>query len=180
MWSAWTWQTELLVSVSAQLEANQTAGFGPGAPRRSMVVPGGPAVWDDCCDDDEGGTLWVRTVRVWPSKVFPNKDLDAVPCRAGLAVQLGIGIVRCVKAMDDRGNPVTPTEYQEYARVANCDMAAIHQGIVGIPDYDEATAGVLAVDQWTPLGESGNCAGGEWTIWVEACLQCPDPEGGSS
>lgn len=153
----WDTLDQLLTCAEASL-----ADTPAGVPGRVFINPGGLEPWDNCCAD--GGQLWVRIVRSHPTNPFPLKSLSATPCPY-VATQIGIGTVRCVHTVDDRGRAPSVEEMTSDAGTMVCDMAALYEAIVCCED--------LTLDEWTPRGADGGCAGGEWLVWTDAPLVCP-------
>lgn len=177
----WERMLALLDCAVDELDDNAQAGNGLGAPAHRSVQPGASAVWDDCCDceADEscGGQVWVRVARAYPTDPLPIKVLRNIPCPDVVGVQVAVGIVRCVSTMDDLGRAPHPDQLIADGHQMVCDMAALLRAAECCIEDDEAAV----LDQWTPLGASGGCAGGEWTLWWDAPITCSpiDPEEGS-
>lgn len=128
-------------------------------PGRSVVVAGNNVAWDDCCD----GQLSVRVVTVTP--IYKGSPMNG--CPVGTEMVLGVGIVRCISTLDDRGMPPTEAEMMEDGSVMLRDMRELGNALqcVTVP-------GALAswMGEWTPLGAMGGCAGGEWEFRVRLPL----------
>lgn len=149
--------TELWL-VLTELQQRATAALSP-TPGRSQVVPGMEVAWDDCC-----GQLSVRVLTVTPryGKVNASGAFCAV---YDWTVQLGVGIVRCVSTVDDRGNAPTAAKLTAEAAQMVADMAAIQNALL-CTDLGAVTDAVVQVQlgEWTPSGPNGGCAGGEWAV----------------
>lgn len=141
-------------------------------PAHTFVAPGAEVAWDDCCE----GQLWVRVVSMWPYGSFPNRDLSLNRCAPPLAVQVGMGILRCVTGLERLDDQVesypTAAQLTGDARQMVCDSAALHRAITCC--HGEELDEDLALDQWTPLGPTGGCYGGEWTYYIHPELECPE------
>lgn len=129
--------TLLTSSLSAALSA-----ISP-KPGRSFVQPGGQGAWDDCCD----GQLWIRIISIQPAST-------SIPgCPPEWDVLLGLGIIRCVSTVDDRGiAPPAASLTSEAAQMVS-DLEAL-----------ESVVAEHKNQRWIPLGPQGGCAGGEWSF----------------
>jgi hypothetical protein len=171
----------LLECAVGELNDNADDQGVKGAPDHVSVQPGALAVWDDCCDCDEescGGQVWVRLVRAHPTDPFPTKVLRQLPCPDVIGVQVAVGIIRCVSSLDDQAKAPPPATLILEGHQMVCDMAALLRAAECCLEGDE----VAVLDQWVPLGASGGCAGGEWTVWWDNPVTCspiePDEEEG--
>lgn len=140
------------------------------------IAPGLTVAWDNCCEGE--GQLWVRVVDVVPTAganaPFPGYDTtQRGNCPALLAVQIGLGVVRCVHTIRDDGTPPTGDEMSEDGEAMLLDMGIL---LDTIQCDVRALPGVLTlkIGRWTPQGPEGGCAGGEWTAFlaVDPCLEC--------
>lgn len=143
---------------------------------RVELTPGSLPAWDDCCE----GQLYLRVPDVYPTagknSPFPQKDSSQagvnLACAVhGLAVHIGLGVLRCAETVDDNGNAPTPAEVTADAEQMLADMATLLDVLVCIaPRLDGILS--LKIDQWNPLGVEGGCAGGEWSayLWVDPCV----------
>lgn len=129
---------------------------------RAFLAPGQQVAHDDCCD----GQLWVRLISAFPSgRPFPNPD-SAQPCGILLmALQLGLGIVRCAHTVDDNGNAPTPEELTEDTLGGTLD-ASILLSAIQCCELPLATDKLIGLGTWTPSGPQGGCVGGEWSLTV--------------
>lgn len=142
---AYAVQESILEECLAQLQPN---------PARVVVVPGATPVWDACCD----GMLYSAMVGVQPK-------LRAAKC-TGWTATIKVGVIRCCASLDDMGNPPTPHQISQDARLMLDDMVALMRALA-------ASECVEVLDGWEPLGPDGGCAGGEWTITVHLPLELP-------
>lgn len=162
----WARAEKLLACAVTQLEA-----VGAPVPDRRFIAPGLEVAWDDCCD----GQLWVRIIKVHPVNPFPTKVLATVPCPYPMGANLGLGILRCGSGLGQLDQPeAAPTiaDLTGDARQMTCDMAALSAAIDCC--YDRIGDGETTSDQWSPLGPGGGCYGGEWTLWIDVDLTCPE------
>lgn len=133
-----------------------TAALTP-APHRSTVAPGAEVAWDDTC-----GQVWVRLVTARP-RYAPSARGPAVGCPVGTDLFLGVGVVRCIAGMDSKGRPPTDAQVTADGQQAADDMQAV-VGALAAWTPDGAMQGTLR--DWTPLGPTGDAAGGEWVYQV--------------
>lgn len=123
-------------------------------PGRSVVAPGENVAWDDCCN----GQLSVRIQGVEP--LFQGNN----GCPVGYVLTLGISVVRCVATVDDRGRPPSAEQVTMDGHRTTRDMREIANAIQCWRPVD---AHVSRLGGWRPLGPSGMCAGGEWTMTLK-------------
>lgn len=159
------------------LDAGRQALEDAGRPvTLASLAPGGTVAWDNCEDNGSSeGQLWVRIVTAFPTMgqssrggrntPFPAVDSEQLCGIQHLAVQFGLGVVRCVATVNDDG--VAPSAEQMTADALGMteDAAALLKAIeCGIP----GPRGYKNVLAWTPQGPQGGCAGGEWTFYLPA------------
>lgn len=121
----------------------------------NFVSPGATVAWDNCCDD--GGMLWTRAISAAPSQPDDGK------CGVGLiTVQIGVGILRCVRTITDSGGFPTADQMTGDALTAMEDMATI-LGALDCCARDVQWVQRLKIGTWAALGNEGGCGGGEWT-----------------
>jgi len=161
--------------LSAFLECATTSLGRDEAPfaGRSLVAPGGPPAWDDCCD----GMVWTRLISLLPSgKPFPQVD-SAQQCGVLLWVAtIGVGALRCAAVVDDQGVAPTPAILTAEALAVTQDAADLQQAIQCC--MTGRTGGKpIKFSRWDPQGPEGGCVGGEWQIVVavDNC-RCPPEE----
>lgn len=139
------------------LAAAQAEAFP--APGRVSLYPGAEVVWDDCCD----GQLWLRVLEVTPAGLGQQQSVGqslVQPCGVPAWTALyGLGLVRCVSALDDQGNAPASSQLTEDTLQGNADRASLLRAITcTIPAFVEK----ITIVNWLPLGPEGGCAGGEW------------------
>lgn len=122
-------------------------------PGRTIVAPGASVAWDDCC----AGQLWARVVSVTP--VYQGSRSSAA-CVIAHDLTIGVGIVRCVAVVDDRGRAPSATQISADGNSGLRDMREIADALHGHQPVDALSA---QLGVWTPSGPDGGCAGGEWT-----------------
>ena len=130
------------------------------APGRSLVQVGQEVAWDDCCD----GQVWTRLISITPMEGggrAPNALCGVTAWQA----TIGVGTIRCVSVVDDRGVAPLASMITGEAEQMALDLQALQQVILctlgTLPNVHRVTVG-----NWTPLGPLGGCAGGEWTVDV--------------
>lgn len=142
------------------------------------LAPGRQVAWDNCC---EGGQLWVRVISMHPSgegvtgSSFPDRVVRDSCAPATWAVQLGVGIVRCVATVNETGEPPNETQITNDAVNMLDDMELLRRAIVCNFRRGVTHVQRILLDSWTPQGVDGGCGGGEWTLWVGVTnYACPD------
>lgn len=154
-------------------------------PGRVELVPGLRPAWDDCCD----GQLYLRVIEVYPtagqSAPFPQIDTQQRGAAGGqcaihgLAVHIGLGIIRCVATVNDDGSAPSPEEVSQDADLMLKDMDALLDALLCKAPQEDFYKSVngLKMDRWQPQGVEGGCGGGEWGayLWVDPCLCRPLP-----
>ena len=137
-----------LVELAAAVEEHLST-----KPGRTIVAPGSTVAWDDCC----AGQLWARVITVVP---LYKGTMNGVQCPTGYDFTLGVGVIRCVATVDDRGRAPSAQQITRDGTAGQRDMREIADVLQSYRPVD-ALAGRLGT--WTPLGPDGGCAGGEWT-----------------
>ena len=135
---------------------------------RASLYPGAEIAYDDCCD----GQVWVRLISLTPAGNPTATRTTANPCGVLMwAATIGIGALRCAATLDDQGNAPTPAQLTADTHQMTADAAALSQAIQCCltPQVNRAT-----ILRWDPLGPSGGCVGGEWTVTV-LTDNCPCP-----
>lgn len=155
---------DLIGPVLAEYVTNAVATLDPVPERVIVYQPGEEVAWDECCD----GQLWGRVVSVDPGPIQPKAN--GLPCGIPWwSVTLGLGILRCVAVVNDKGTPPSAAKITEDGAQMLADLATLQEVVA-------CTGKTATVVSWTPLGPQGGCAGGEWvfTVRIMAC-GCPDP-----
>lgn len=176
--------TEILQGVLSTVHtALDDAGRPPG---RAELVPGLRPAWDDCCD----GQLYLRVIEVYPTAgsnaPFPQIDTQQRGAAGGLcaihgvAVHIGVGVIRCVATIRDDGSAPSPEEVSADGDLMLKDMDTLLDALLcKVPQADFYTSAIhgLKMDRWQPQGAEGGCAGGEWGVylWIDPCLCTPLP-----
>lgn len=135
-------------------------------PTRRVLVPGGTVPWDNAC-----GQLWVRLVRLLPHTPSGRQaGAASAACRPDYWIAtVGVGVIRCVATVNDRGQPPKDSRMTDDALGIWADAEALQCALVGLTI--PRTYGPVTVTDWSPLGPEGGAAGGEWglTIKVSDC-----------
>ena len=118
------------------------------------VVPGDQAAYDS----DEG-LAWVRLDSAYPYTSFPNRDSDLSNCGKPLAFDVEVGVLHCITAMDNAGNPATALEKFEATRRQLATMAAMRRAIICC-----APENLVVLNSYTPIGPEGTLVGGSWSV----------------
>jgi hypothetical protein len=138
----------------------ETVGAGPTC--FCGVVGGESPAWDYCgeCQGDKCGMGYITVQSVFPSSQFPEAD-PLTQCAAPFAAAITIGALRCYPSMSENGDLPTEDEMLEAFLATNADMGAMLEAIQCCSALEE-----YALGAWSPLGPTGGCAGGEWTLTV--------------
>lgn len=130
-------------------------------PCRTAIYLGGEVPWDSCngtgCGDRDG-MLWAKMIGINP--VSGGSDSSNCPDYTWTAE---IGVVRCVASLDDSGNIPTPDQVAADAQQQADDADAIFTALRCCAPADSPLREV-ALTSWSPLGPTGGCAGGAWTV----------------
>lgn len=137
-----------VLEVMTGLRDLMSEAFDP-LPSRISLVPGAAVAWDEVC-----GQVWVRLVMIQPA--VPQVPTSCFPPR--MRVTLGLGVLRCVKSMDNQGNApsaaVLNAEAEQMARDVQAVLTVANCG--AMKDYQ--------LMQLNTLGPEGGMAGSEWLI----------------
>lgn len=129
-------------------------------PGRIYLSPGDTVAWDDCCN----GQLWVRLLPVTAPRDSsnPRRGPGGVCGPHMWSVRLGIGVLRCAAVVDDRGRAPAPSALTDDTLGMVEDMEILQHALQNL-DLPRAALSVT-LTEWTPLGPSGQCVGGEWIL----------------
>lgn len=141
-------------------DALKRSGAGPTC--FCGVVGGESPAWDYCgeCDGSTCGMGYIVVQSVFPTSVFPEEETYA-KCATQMAAVLTVGALRCAPTMSEDGSLPGEEEMLEAFLATNADMGAMLEAIQCCDAFDD-----YALGSWTPLGPTGGCAGGEWTLTV--------------
>ncbi|PWI06532.1 hypothetical protein DIZ27_32855 [Streptomyces sp. NWU339] len=147
----------------------------PGCPCRACVVPGTPA-WDGCadpCTGDVGGQLTVSTVRLYPSRNFPEQDTNIQGVRGCTpppvtAVEYLVTLLRCAPLPNANGCPPTCDEQAEAARIVHIDSTVIMNALLCcLPGTSSSRRGrKFVLGPSRIVGPEGGCVGVEQRVTV--------------
>lgn len=130
------------------------------APCRVALYPGGEAPWDTCeslpCDTGRAGQLWVAAQ---PATVQEQGG----GCRR-IIWTAQVGIVRCVAGPRNDGSPPSVMDVESDALQQAADSAAIKAAVTDQELTESWGLPAVELVSWSPLGPTGGCAGGAWTI----------------
>lgn len=118
-------------------------------PTRRVIAPGAFAAFD-CAQ------VWVLTESIEPHYTAPNS------CNGGATVVVQVGVLRCVKAMNDNGTPPTARAVTADGSDMNTDARELFEWLRTHPWPSPFERGEVV--RWTPLGPEGGLAGGHWTL----------------
>lgn len=145
--------TELATCLCAGIDGGEDMCF-------CGVLPGDQ--WYDMTGecDDKCGMAWVRLAGTFPSFTLPQPAQGFQACDAPLALQIEVGVIRCLEVPDD-GSPPSAAELLAAMQVQHkdmLDMRAVLSCCDAFPEYVLAT--------WAPIGPAGALLGGTWGIVV--------------
>ena len=130
-------------------------------PCRSSVETGTTVAWDHCKDSacgDRDGQLWASLTAL--TAVGASSEAECV----SLQWTAQIGIVRCAKAdIGDDGTMPTAVQLREDVDQQALDADAIRYALSCCTARGDSLRDVALVS-WIPLGPSGGCVGGQWTV----------------
>lgn len=120
---------------------------------------------DECCR----GLAWVRLANFYPSRNFPNPDVDYTSCSpTQWAIVLELGAARCAPTPSAEAM-ASPQEWDEVTIAVLDDAAAIRRALCCFTALDVDR--MYKFDLWQPLATEGGCTGGTMQITV-AALAC--------
>lgn len=125
------------------------------------------ADWCSCSTDRRGvkgcGMAWVRLDRgPWPTTSFPQVAQGPNNCGSQLAIQLELGVYRCLPVSAADGEPPTAVQQAEATIQQLADMAAMHRVITCCEAIQDRPH---VMGTYLPRGD-GDCGGGIWTVQV--------------
>jgi hypothetical protein len=130
------------------------------APCRTALYLGGEVPWDECgsgCGNGKSGMLWAKLISVDPQGPAQGGNCDTWQWTAEF------GIVRCIATVSNNGNPPSATAIQVDADQQIADADAIFTALNCCASRPETLQDVTVL-RWQPLGPTGACAGGTWTV----------------
>lgn len=123
-------------------------------------VPFDPDPEDECDDEEvQCSQAWVRVVSVVATKL--SESFDGSDCASTLALELEVGVIRCVPIEED-GEAPKASDVLIAALQAMTDMNTIHCAAFGCEVWESLSAG-----QWVPFGPLGGQHGGTWSFTAE-------------
>lgn len=132
---------------------------------RAVIIPGMLTPWD--CEQ-----VWVRLISLQP--VY-NQGVPQGSGRCGpmeWQAQVGIGAIRCVATLDDRGNPPKAPRMTSDAHRILADAEAMESALECL---QSPLVQDMRIMQYESQGAEGAYAGGEWTVTLRLpnCTDCP-------
>ena len=124
------------------------------------VVPGAIAVADQVGScGDVCGMAWVRLEQMYPAVTVGVPNADPGNCGKALALDIEVGLIRCVESEPDAADLLAATELQ--VADAECLFRAV-RCCPALPSMDTVVA------PYTPLGPDGGTVGG--TLFVSVMV----------
>ena len=170
MTQAMTWAQALLFCFQNELQAPHPK---PILPQHVMLRPGQQVTPLLSTNDDEccRGLGWVRVASV--SGVRELNSTLAVDARCfsqERVLTLELGAARCAPTPGPAGLP-SEDEWTALAMVLDADMNAMERAVCCAFGDDVDGVGDVAVGDYEPFGQDGNCIGGTMTVRItmEAC-----------
>jgi hypothetical protein len=134
------------------------------------IRPGAQVPMDHCsCDGVPAascGQAWIRLDSVFPVDPFPRQAITLTERCAGIVVgvRVQLGVFRCVPGMDANGNPPTVVQMANATQTQMDDMRTLLRVAMCCDIPNVASKDARALGGYTPVGPTGNCGGGFWTI----------------
>ena len=129
------------------------------------IVPGADVALDyagDC--DDVCGMAWVRLVTAYPSVHRAARRNGPATARAGIGIDVEIGIVRCID-VGDGTDPPDPADLAAAAVLQIADMMAMWRAVTCCrPSKD------WIIGTYTPFGPQGGLVGGTLPLAILVTL----------
>lgn len=118
---------------------------------------------DECCE----GLAYVKVNEIYPSTSFPERDTEAYECIRAWAVELEMGVFRCVP---QGGLGLVPClAWTKTHELLMNDAQSMRQAICCLIAGRPAGTGIVP-GSWVPLGPDGNCIGSTMTVLVQVAL----------
>lgn len=115
------------------------------------------------------GVSWTRPARSFSSSSFPNEDdptaTQRATCKGALALEMEIGVARCMPRPAGRNAQPDPQSVFEASRLFMADMYAMRRAVLCCfkEQYPDAK---VALGAWSPIDTAGGVAGSTWTAWL--------------
>lgn len=129
---------------------------------------GGEVPWDECGDggcSNKDGMLWAKLIGVNPV----SGQSTSTKC-ADYLWTAEVGVVRCIAGVTTNGVPgmgLIEADANRQVTDADAIFTALTCGLA--PDSLLAD---VELTSWSPLGPSGGCAGGAWTMRGRLSVCC--------
>lgn len=112
------------------------------------------------------GVSWVRPVSSFASTSFPLPDEPTIraACKGALAMEVEIGVARCLPVARDRNTHPDPQDVFEASRLYLADMAAMRRAVLCC--YKILNPERTALGTWSPLEAAARVSGSTWQAWI--------------
>jgi hypothetical protein len=131
------------------------------------VLPGQSVALDyfGGCEDDScgNGMAWVRLAALYPAMVVGVPNQTPGNCDTTLGIDFEIGVVRCISAGLDDGEPVPVEELAASTYLQTQDALAMRAAMACCSPL---TSKDYVLGAYTPYGPEGLVVGGTWTAVV--------------
>lgn len=143
-------------------EAVAVLGSGPTC--ACGIIAGDRPSWDYCGECGRGlcGMAYIQPGRSFAYSTFPLEDDELSACNRPLAYELQVGVIRCIPVMDNDGEPPDMNDVTDASLGFVADQHALRTAIECC-DSPYLTK-LMVLGGWTPIGPTGNCVGGFWTM----------------
>jgi hypothetical protein len=153
---------DALQTLASCLCAAVQASGGP-TPCFCGVVPGDGIAADYACNEGcDGGMAWVRLTSAYPSKVLGAQNTEEANCNLMLGLDFEVGILRCISAGDEQGNPPSAEELLAASDQQMTDLQTLRVAMTCC-GYGKD----MIVGPYTPVGPEGGLVGGFFTIAIQ-------------
>ena len=131
------------------------------------IIPGQLMPMDFCNCGSEAepcGQAFVQLDSLFPSTRLPAQVNDHTSCNAPLAMEVKVGVYRCLPGLDGEGNPPDESQQLEAQRIAGGDMWAAYRAMHCCLNQHRRMDALIG--RFQPLGPAGDCGGGYWRMWM--------------
>jgi hypothetical protein len=123
------------------------------------------------CSGQACGIAWVRPVSSYPSSAFPAAEEGTLAsCSAPLAMQVEIGVARCMPRPTGKQVLADPQEMFDAARLYMSDLQAVRKAIAccfGDLRKDPAKRSWQhSLAEWQPVPSGAGVSGGMWNLFI--------------
>lgn len=123
------------------------------------------------CANGKCGIAWVQPSEAYSSSTFPIPDQTASKCWTPMALQVTLGVARCVPRAPSREMyPDAQAMFDANLQIMK-DMRAMQQAVVcclpeRAKDYPVLKDLRVSLGSWLPLAAAAGAGGGQWTAWI--------------